>query len=97
MDYRDHKLKKKLTKLGYNFYLIRGNHEDRPQNIPDMIEVFDEEVKNKVYMEEARPTIKYLMDGEIYEIGGHRALVLAAGVALGQLVARAPLKIMVVI
>ena len=74
---RDRKLKVAIAALCPNttFYLVRGNHEARPQDLLDIKEVYDPEVKGNVYIIEDFPHIKYLQDGAIYEIDGKRALV----------------------
>lgn len=68
--------KTKLAATGLTFYLVRGNHEERPQNIPTMTEWYDPEVMNYVYREERWPNIRYLKDGEMYMFNGYTALVI---------------------
>lgn len=58
------------------FYLLHGNHEEYPANIPSMKLVWDDEVQNYVYMEEKFPQIHYLVDGEIYYFNGLKTLAL---------------------
>lgn len=72
---KDDRTKQALLDTNMTFYLVRGNHEDRPENITGMISVYDEEVQGEVFMEEAFPAIKYLKDGGIYVINGHKTLV----------------------
>lgn len=72
----DHKNKKVINESGYAIYCVRGNHEERPENIKDMITMWDDEVDGLVYLEPDFPNIRYLMDGAIYMIGGHPALVI---------------------
>lgn len=74
---RDRKLKAKIAARYPNitFYLVRGNHEARPQDLLDIKEVYDPEVKGNVYILDNFPHIKYLQDGAIYEIDGKRTLV----------------------
>ena len=73
---KDDRTKQALLDTNMTFYLVRGNHEDRPENITGMISVYDEEVQGEVFMEEAFPAIKYLKDGGIYVINGHKTLVI---------------------
>ena len=73
---KDDRTKQALLETNMTFYLVRGNHEDRPENITGMISVYDEEVQGEVFMEEAFPAIKYLKDGGIYVINGHKTLVI---------------------
>ena len=72
----DTKRKQFAQESGYVFYCVRGNHEERPQNIPNMTEYFDMDIHNFVYMEEEFPNIKYLRDGEEYKFNGHPTLVI---------------------
>ena len=72
----DKKYKKTLNDMGYHIYCVRGNHEERPENIPGMILVEDINVDNFVWLEEAYPNIRYFVDGNIYNINGKDALVI---------------------
>ena len=76
LDNRDIRLKRLAARLGYTFYVVRGNHEARPQSIKTMNSIYDEEVKNFVYQEEEFPNIKYLIDFNVYKINGLSTLVL---------------------
>lgn len=71
----DRKSKMLLQNTGLTFYLVRGNHEERPENISTMIEWYDPEIQGVVYREEDFPNIRYLVDGCIYLFNGYRALV----------------------
>ena len=73
---RDARTKKVLEDSGFSFYLVRGNHEDRPENIDGMISVYDEDVAGDVWFEPTFPHIKYFKDGGIYNINNHRTLVI---------------------
>lgn len=73
---RDRHTKMDLEKTGCNFYLVRGNHEERPQNVDGMMLVYDADVQGDVYVQEDYPHIKYLKDGGVYMINGHRTLVI---------------------
>lgn len=72
----DKKYKKLLNSQGYHIYCVRGNHEERPENIPGMILVEDINVDNLVWLEEAYPNIRYFVDGNVYNINGKNALVI---------------------
>lgn len=72
----DIKAKRKANKYGYKIYCVRGNHEERPENIDSMKQVFDENVCGPVFMENEFPNIRYFKDGGIYDINGHRTLVI---------------------
>lgn len=81
---KDYKLKKTLqeTLPKVTFYLVRGNHEARPQSLITMKEVYDIEVAGNVWVEEEFPNIKYLKDGEVYTIDGKRALVIGGAYSI---------------
>jgi 3-oxoacid CoA-transferase subunit A len=55
---------------------VRGNHEERPENISTMVKEWDSNVCGFVYMEHEFPLIRYFIDGETYLINGMRTLVL---------------------
>lgn len=56
------------------FFCIHGNHEMRPQNFSDYIE--KEFWGGKVLYEPDYPSLLFAIDGEIYNIGGKRCLVI---------------------
>lgn len=68
--------KKRINNLGMTVYCVRGNHEQRPELIPTMTIAYDTEIQGNVYVEPEFPNIKYLMDGGIYVIEGHKTLCL---------------------
>lgn len=72
----DRKEKRLCQETGYTIYCVRGNHEERPENISIMQQWYDEEIKGIVYREAEFPNIRYLMDGCVYSIHGHSALVI---------------------
>lgn len=72
----DKKYKKLLNDQGYHIYCVRGNHEERPENIPGMVLIDDENVGNLVWYEEAYPNIRYFVDGNAYNIDKYSILVL---------------------
>lgn len=72
----DIKLKNHINKLGCLFYLVRGNHEERPENLPNIKTAFDENVNGEVYYEPEYLNIRYFKDGGNYNIEGHSTLVL---------------------
>ena len=78
----DKKYKKILNDMGYHIYCVRGNHEERPENIPGMILVEDENVDNAVWIQEEFPNIRYFVDGNEYNIGGHSALVIGGAYSI---------------
>ena len=72
----DKKHKKMLNDMGIKIYCVRGNHEERPENISSMEIYWDEIVGNYVYCEHEYPNIKYFMDGKVYYINGWKTLVI---------------------
>lgn len=72
---RQHEIKFALNELGCTFYMVRGNHEDRPQNIEGMEIIYDEDICGDVFYEPEYPAIRYLFDGGIYSFNGHKTLV----------------------
>ena len=47
-------------------YCVRGNHEERPQNIEGMLEDYDDEVDGYVYYEPDFRNIRYFIDGGLF-------------------------------
>lgn len=73
---KDRKFKEELCSLGYTFYCVHGNHEERPENIDTMKDVYDDNVNGIVFYEEEFPNLRYfLMYGE-YKIAGYGILVI---------------------
>lgn len=68
--------KKRIDNMGFTIYCVRGNHEERPANIPTMSVWYDDEVKGIVFREPKYPNIRYLKDGEIYTFGNYTAFIL---------------------
>lgn len=78
LDKRDrafkHSLHKKYPHIVW--YLVRGNHEARPEDVEGMISEYDQEVMGTVWTEPGFPFIKYFKDGGEYIIEGHSVLVI---------------------
>lgn len=71
-NHRDEEFKEKLEKMPITFFIIRGNHEERPSICMEKnpnewhIETY---FSNRVYVENKYPSIKYAMDEpSIYQI-----------------------------
>ena len=77
----DKKYKRELNKLGYHIYCVRGNHEERPENLGYDLD-YDPEVKGLVYLDPNFENIKYLVDGEEYWFGEHSALVIGGAYSI---------------
>ena len=83
LDEHDAQMKNFLSKR-YNFtiYCVRGNHEARPQNVPGMKLVYDEDVHGEVYMQDKWPKIRYFKDWGLYIIGGLRVAVVGGAYSI---------------
>ena len=75
----DKKQKRILNAHGYTIYCVRGNHEERPENIDTYHLEYDANVGNMVWVEEEFPNIKFFVDGGNYVIEGHPCLVIGGG------------------
>lgn len=85
LDNRDDERKDELAKLPLTFYLVRGNHEARPESLIGIETVYDEAVQGEVRVQPRWPQIKYLMDGGIYTIQGLRTLVIGGAYSVDKL------------
>lgn len=72
----DEKNKKTINSQGFTLYCVRGNHEERPENLGYIEHWYDENVKGYVMYEPNYPNIRYFEDGHAYEIGGKSVLVI---------------------
>ena len=72
---RDQKYKKHASEFGYTIYCVRGNHEERPENL-NYGTVYDNNVEGLVYVDPDYPLIQYFMDGGEYVINGKSCLVI---------------------
>ena len=70
----DKNYKEYLKKLKLKLFCVRGNHEERPENISTYKEV--EMFGGKVFIEEEYPNLIFAKDGEIYNIDGKKILVI---------------------
>lgn len=71
---RDRLPKRILSSLPVTFLCIHGNHENRPQNIPE----YKPTIWNggRVLVDEEHPNILFAEDGEIYDLDGKKALAI---------------------
>lgn len=77
LDENDSHMKNFLSKrYKFRIYCVRGNHEARPQDVPGMELVFDEDVEGEVYVQKKWPNIKYFKDWGIYRIGKFKVAVI---------------------
>lgn len=70
----DKNYKEYLKKLKLKLLCVRGNHEERPENISTYKEV--EMFGGKVFIEEEYSNLIFAKDGEIYNIDGKKILVI---------------------
>lgn len=70
----DKNCKEYLKKLKLKLFCVRGNHEERPENISTYKEV--EMFGGKVFIEEEYPNLIFAKDGETYNIDGKKNLVI---------------------
>ena len=77
----DKKYKKLVCAYGYTIYCVRGNHEERPENLGYDLD-YDPEVKGLVYLDPNFENIKYLVDGGEYWFGEHSALVIGGAYSI---------------
>lgn len=71
----DDRHKKELVKYGFQIYCVRGNHEERPENLGYEL-ICDENVNGEVYIDPINLNIKYFKDGGEYDIERHKTLVI---------------------
>ncbi len=74
LNQEDIRCKEYLQKFKLNIFCIRGNHEERPENISTYKEV--EMFGGKVFIEEDYPNLIFAKDGETYNIDGKKILVI---------------------
>lgn len=72
LNYKDDALKESASKLPITLFCIRGNHEERPQNISTY--KTKEFCGDFVYFESKYPNILFAQDGHIYRINRKRCL-----------------------
>ena len=70
----DVNLKRYLNSFKLKLFCIRGNHEERPENISTYKEV--DMFGGKVYIEDEFPNLIFAKDGETYNIDGKSFLVI---------------------
>lgn len=75
---RDRLLKQSIVNDFPNitFYLVRGNHEARPESLKTGRRQYNNYIQGEVIVEDEYPNIYYLLDGETYWFNGLKALVI---------------------
>ena len=77
----DKKHKKMLNNMGVKIYCVRGNHEERPENLGYELS-YDPEVFGLVYHDPNFDNIKYFVDGGEYQIGKYSVLVIGGAYSI---------------
>lgn len=77
---KDDELKKIIGLYGIKLFCVQGNHEERPENIKSYKEV--EMFGGKVFIEEKYPYIIFAKNGECYNIGGKKVLVIGGAYSI---------------
>ena len=72
----DERKKQRIMESGATLYCLRGNHEARPQTLPNTELIYDEAVGGEVYIQHKYPNIKYFKDYGIYTIGEYKVAVI---------------------
>ena len=70
----DIRFKEYLKSFKLKLFCVRGNHQERPENIDTYKEV--DMFGGKVFIEDNYPNLVFAKDGEIYNIGGKSVLVI---------------------
>ena len=76
----DNKIKEYLKKYNAKMFCIRGNHEERPENIKSYKEI--NMFGGKVFVEEKYPNLIFAKDGEEYNIVGKKILVIGGAYSI---------------
>lgn len=72
---KDSKLKHNVESFKMWIYCVRGNHEERPENLNYSL-IYDANVEGLVYIDPIVSKIRYFVDGEVYNINGYSVLVI---------------------
>ena len=76
----DTQFKHQLNKLPITFLCIHGNHEMRPESLPEYKEV--EWNEGIVYMEPKYPFLFFAKDGEVYNLDGTRCIAIGGAYSI---------------
>ena len=74
LDERDEEKKERLVQLSVTLLCVHGNHEERPENLPGYEEMIWH--GGLVLYEPDYPNILFAQDGEVYQFGAKKALVI---------------------
>lgn len=73
-DWKDYRRKKKASALGPKLFCVHGNHEMRPANVKGY-ELVDWH-GGRAWIQPEFPNLIFAKDGEIYDLGGKKIIVL---------------------
>lgn len=78
---RDRQTKKRASRIPATLFCIHGNHEARPQSLPQL---YHERhwCGGTVFVEEAFPNLVFAKDGEIYDLGGFRTIAIGGAFSI---------------
>lgn len=80
LDDEDVRFKEYLKRYNVKLFCIRGNHEERPENIFSYKEI--DMFGGKVFIEENYPNLIFSKDGEVYNIDGKSILVIGGAYSI---------------
>ena len=80
LDEEDIRFKEYLKRYNVKLFCIRGNHEERPENISSYSEV--DMFGGKVFIEDDYPNLIFSKDGEVYNIDGKSVLVIGGAYSI---------------
>ena len=72
---RDSQVKKLISKIPATLFCIHGNHEARPQSLPHLYREAEWH-GGVVFVEDAVPNLLFAQDGEVYDLGGLKAVAI---------------------
>ena len=78
----DKAFKEQLNEFGYQWYMIKGNHDKRPETLEDIKIEYDENVNGIVYYQEQYPNIKYFQMYNDYTIDKKRILIMGGAYSI---------------
>lgn len=81
---RDRKAKKLAARIPATLFCIHGNHEARPQSLPELYHE-EERFGASVMVEDAFPNILFAVDGEVYDIEGFSTIVIGGAYSIDKL------------
>lgn len=78
---RDRQTKKRAARVAATFLCIHGNHEARPQSLPDL---YHEQPwrGGSVFVEDAWPNLLFAKDGEVYDLDGFKAIAIGGAYSI---------------